>query len=90
MGDAVGGVPDVDTGEGRGGERDGELVVELFGEWCAGWVGGKEKEADEWNQVGLVTPPLNDAAPYGSFVFYAVMTLLGLLWTYCEYLAPSA
>ncbi|KAL1731223.1 general substrate transporter [Schizophyllum commune] len=32
--------------------------------------------------VGLITPPLNDAAPYGSFVFYAVMTLLGLLWTY--------
>uniref|UniRef100_D8PUG1 Major facilitator superfamily (MFS) profile domain-containing protein n=2 Tax=Schizophyllum commune (strain H4-8 / FGSC 9210) TaxID=578458 RepID=D8PUG1_SCHCM len=32
--------------------------------------------------VGLITPPLNDATPYGSFVFYAVMTLLGLLWTY--------
>ncbi|KAL1692716.1 general substrate transporter [Schizophyllum commune] len=32
--------------------------------------------------VGLITPPLNDAAPYGAFAFYAGMTFLGLIWTF--------
>ena len=35
--------------------------------------------------VGLITPPLNDAAPYGAFAFYAGMTFLGLIWTFREY-----
>ncbi|TRM61231.1 hypothetical protein BD626DRAFT_558640 [Schizophyllum amplum] len=32
--------------------------------------------------VGLITPPLNDAAPFGAFAFYAVMTFLSFVWTY--------
>ncbi|KAI0313363.1 general substrate transporter [Amylostereum chailletii] len=32
--------------------------------------------------VGLITPPLNDAAPWGAFAFYAVFTFLSLVWTF--------